>query len=60
MSETNHTGGAAKAGIGFGCALAMVMSWTANQSVAWVLIHGLLGWIYVIYYLITKEGWTWF
>ena len=60
MSDSSNHTGAAKAGIGFGCALAMVMSWTANQSIGWVVIHGLLGWFYVIYYLIAKEGWTWF
>ncbi|KPQ00698.1 MAG: hypothetical protein HLUCCA01_02150 [Bacteroidetes bacterium HLUCCA01] len=39
-------------GIGIGTILAMIFSWTANQSLFWLLIHGLLGWIYVIYYLI--------
>ena len=38
----------------------MIMSWTLHQSLIWVLIHGLLGWIYVLYYLLTKEGWSWF
>jgi hypothetical protein len=51
---------AAKAGIGFGCALAIVLSWTANHAVGWAVIHGLLGWFYVIYFLITNHEWTWF
>jgi len=46
-------------GMQFGAVLAIVMSWTANQSVLWVLLHGLLGWIYVVYYLVFREGWTW-
>lgn len=46
--------------IGFGAILAIVMSWTANHAILWAIIHGFLGWIYVIYYLITKCDWTWF
>lgn len=42
----------ASAGIGFGCALAITISWTAWNSIWWAIIHGALGWIYVIYYAI--------
>lgn len=41
---------AAKAGIGFGSALAITISWSANKSILWAIIHGFLGWLYVIYY----------
>lgn len=41
-----------RSGISFGSALAIVISWTANQSIIWAIIHGLLSWVYVIYYLI--------
>ncbi len=41
-----------KAGISFGSALAMVISWTANKSLLWVIVHGLLSWLYVIYYAV--------
>jgi hypothetical protein len=47
--------GAAKAGIGFGSALAIAMSWTANKSIVWAIIHGFLGWIYVIYYAVKHQ-----
>jgi hypothetical protein len=57
--EIRHTETAAKAGIGFGCALAIVLSWTANKSIGWAIIHGLLSWLYVIYYLFTQNDWTW-
>ncbi|OHW63440.1 hypothetical protein EUAN_03040 [Andreesenia angusta] len=43
---------AVKSGIGFGSALAIVVSYTANGSIGWAIIHGLLGWIYVVYYWI--------
>ncbi len=41
---------AAKVGIGFGTALAITISWSANKSILWAIIHGFLSWIYVIYY----------
>lgn len=40
------------AGIGFGCALAIVISWTARHSIWWAIVHGFLGWVYVVYYAI--------
>jgi hypothetical protein len=43
---------AAKAGISFGSCLAMIISYTAWKSILWAIIHGLLSWIYVIYYII--------
>ena len=46
--------------LGFGSVLAITLSWTANQAIIWALVHGLLGWIYVIYYLFAHDGWTWF
>lgn len=41
-----------RAGISFGSALAIAISWTANKSLFWAIIHGLLSWIYVVYYAI--------
>ena len=43
---------AAKAGIGFGSALAITISWSANHSILWAILHGFFGWLYVIYYAI--------
>ena len=42
-----------KSGIGFGSALAIVISFTINRSIFWAIIHGLLGWIYVVFKLLT-------
>jgi hypothetical protein len=36
-------------GIGFGSALAMVISYGANHSILWAIVAGLFGWLYVIY-----------
>jgi hypothetical protein len=44
------TSNAAKVGIGFGSALAITISWSANKSILWAMVHGVLSWIYVIYY----------
>ena len=41
-----------KAGISFGSCLAMIISYTAWKSIFWAIIHGLLSWVYVVYYLI--------
>ena len=46
------TGDVIKNGITMGSALAMVISWSLYQSVIWAIIHGLLSWVYVLYYLI--------
>ena len=42
----------ARVGIGFGSALAITMSWSANKSILWAILHGFFGWAYVIYYAI--------
>mgnify|MGYP000853435631 CR=1 FL=1 len=41
-----------KNGVSFGTALAICISWSINKSVFWAIIHGLLSWLYVIYYVI--------
>ncbi|WP_322199379.1 hypothetical protein [Acutalibacter intestini] len=41
-----------KTGITFGSALAMVISYCNWHSVGWAIFHGLLSWVYVIYYVI--------
>ncbi|MCI9578970.1 MAG: hypothetical protein HFF98_09000 [Oscillibacter sp.] len=41
-----------KTGITFGSALAMVISYTNWHSVGWAVIHGLMSWVYVVYYVL--------
>lgn len=43
-----------KSGVGFGSALAMVISYSAYKSVLWAIIHGIFGWFYVGYFLLTR------
>ena len=40
----------AKVGLGFGGALAIAISFNVNHSIGWAIAHGLLSWIYVLYY----------
>lgn len=41
-----------KEGLTFGSALAMVISYVNWHSVFWAIVHGLLSWVYVIYFII--------
>jgi hypothetical protein len=50
-----HSKNAATVGIGFGTALAIAISWSANKSIIWAIIHGILSWIYVIYFAIRYQ-----
>ena len=44
----------AKAGVSFGSALAIAISWSEHHSIIWAIVHGFLSWIYVVYYAITR------
>lgn len=33
-----------------GIAIAVTLSWSVNKSILWAILHGLFGWLYVIYY----------
>ena len=43
--------------VGFGAALAMIISYVKWQSIGWAILHGVFNWGYVIYYII-KYGWS--
>ena len=45
---------AARAGISFGSALAITISWSLHKSLLWAILHGVLSWFYVIYYAIMR------
>jgi hypothetical protein len=42
-------------GIGLGSIIAVVASWSRNKSVLYAILHGFLGWAYVIYFVFTRE-----
>jgi hypothetical protein len=39
----------AKYGVSFGTALAIAISYTTHHSILWAIVHGILGWLYVLY-----------
>ncbi len=41
-----------KKGLNFGQALAIAVSYMNWHSLLWAIIHGWLGWLYIIYYVI--------
>ena len=38
--------------INMGMVLAMLLSYAKWESIGWAILHGMLNWVYVIYYLI--------
>lgn len=40
--------------IGFGTALALVISWSNNKSIGLALLHGFFGWVYVLYHFMVR------
>lgn len=55
MAKTETTETDIRNGIGFGCALAIAISWSLHHSIFWAILHGLCSWLYVIYFAITRE-----
>jgi hypothetical protein len=43
-----------KIGVSLGTILAVLCSWERNKSIIWAVVHAFFGWIYVIYYAITR------
>lgn len=52
ISSTTQT--ITQSGIGLGSAIAIVASWDRNKSILWAILHGILGWLYVIYFAFTR------
>lgn len=51
-SNNNTIKSTVKKGISFGSCLAMIISYTAWKSIPWAIFHGLMSWVYVLYYWI--------
>lgn len=43
-------------GVGLGSVIAVVASWSRNQSILWAILHGILSWFYVIYFALTRSS----
>ena len=54
MAERSVRIEATKAGVSFGSALAIAISWSQHHSILWACLHGVFSWLYVIYYAVTR------
>ena len=52
VSITNTSQGTAQGAVTLGTVIAVVISYAKWQSIGWAIFHGLLSWVYVIYYAI--------
>lgn len=43
-------------GISLGSLLAVICSWSRNQSILWAIVAAFLSWFYVIYFALTRES----
>lgn len=43
-------------GVGLGAVIAVVASWSRNQSILWAIVHGIFSWLYVLYFVATKTS----
>ena len=50
MSMATRGGQAVRAGVSFGSALAITISWTTHHSLLWAIVHGVLSWLYVAWF----------
>jgi hypothetical protein len=44
-----------KYGLGYGAVAAMVLSYSANKSILWMLIDGWFSWLYVIFFALFRS-----
>jgi hypothetical protein len=53
--EMENRGGCTGVGFwGFGSILGVTISWSVHHSILWMMLHGMLSWLYVIYYSIKR------
>lgn len=50
MAQSNSS--TASGGVGIGVVIAALLSWSTHHSILWVIVNGLFGWLYVIYWWI--------
>lgn len=55
LAEVEVVNTVTQTGIGLGSAIAVVCSWERNRSILFAVISGFFGWLYVIYFAITRQ-----
>lgn len=53
---TTQSETAVQTGIGLGSVIAVVCSWQRNRSILWAILAGILSWIYVFYFALTRRA----
>ena len=53
--ESIPFGGVVHDGVGLGSVIAVVCSWQRNRSILWAILAGLLSWLYVLYFALTRR-----
>lgn len=51
MSNNNSSSSGIPVTEVIGIVIAVILSWGINHSIGWAILHGILSWIYVIYYV---------
>jgi two-component system chemotaxis response regulator CheY len=54
-SSGDYDMGGAVVGYSMGMTLAMILSWSSNSSILWCMLHGVLSWFYVIYWIVVHR-----
>ena len=54
MTRVAYSHTVVSTGISMGSALAMILSYSVNESIIWAIIHGVLSWFYVLYFALFK------
>ena len=54
VTTMSYRAEATRAGISFGSALAIAISWSAHKSILWAILQGFLSWLYVIYFALKR------
>jgi hypothetical protein len=46
----SKSGGHSHHGIGIGAIVAMFVSWQQWHSIGWMIVHGIFGWFYLLFW----------
>ena len=55
MIDPQATTQVVSGGVGLGSVIAVVASWHRNKSILWAILAGILSWLYVIYFALTRD-----
>ncbi len=55
MIDPQATTQVVSGGVGLGSVIAVVASWDRNKSILWAILAGILSWLYVIYFALTRN-----